>query len=82
MIADVHDTPDMVDGAQHRRRLGKAAEQRNQRQQVQREQGMAQTAPTVLDRVAHRLLAQFDRFLPLVRQGMQTASWYYSGTYS
>jgi transposase, IS5 family len=40
---------------------------------LQREQDLAQTAPTALERVAHRLLAQFDRFLPLVRQGMQQA---------
>jgi len=42
----------------------------------QREQDVAQpgeTAPMARDRVAHRLLAQFDRFLPLVRHGMQQA---------
>jgi transposase, IS5 family len=42
----------------------------------QREQDLAQTASpasTAQGRVASRLVAQFDRFLPLVRQGMRQA---------
>jgi transposase, IS5 family len=39
----------------------------------QREQDLAPMASTARGRGAHRLLAQFDRLLPLVRQGMRQA---------
>jgi IS5 family transposase len=35
--------------------------------------GVVQTHPPARERVVRRLLAQFDRFLPLVQQGMQQA---------
>jgi transposase, IS5 family len=39
----------------------------------QREKGLEQTTSTARGRVAYRLLAQFDRFLPLVQRGLQQA---------
>ena len=39
----------------------------------QREQDVTATAQTAPKRLAQRLLAQFDRFLPLVQQGMRQA---------
>src|SRR5262249_59719391 len=55
--------------------VGEALRQREQVGEAlrQREQDLAATAHTAPQRLAQRLLVQFDRFLPLVQQAMRQA---------